>query len=306
MAFGRKGLGVVNLIDLDLSVREGDVDVTSSDLFSVLNAGAGQSILKSVLGKKSQATMPDTTSALFQPSKKSAAAKTFGSVPTQGKSSDVSPAQGDAVMVSKLGAALTGRAADFFNVMDDKAKAKLEGLVNSGQVSAEDAVKGLQYWADTTSFDKAMAQVPLSNDEQALATQRDDRQAVAQAAYGAVFSAVGNAGAIQQQIQKLTDSGQAVPDDLMAQYQASVAQASALGATAAAAQEQAANARSVNVTIFQDHFNVVAAAKAASGHPDGAVMYSSDDGAAADRLAAAGFTRLDLKGTYDAYPAIPL
>ncbi|WP_044562532.1 hypothetical protein [Azospirillum sp. B4] len=279
--------------------------MTSSDLFSVMNAGAGQSVLKFALGKKGQATMSDTASALFQPGKASAVAKTFGTVSTQGKSG-VSAASGDAVTVSKLGVALTGRAADFFNVMDDKAKAKLEGLVNSGQVSAEDAVKGLQYWADSTSFYKAMEQVPLSSDEKVLATRRDDQQAAAQAAYGAVFSAVEDTGAIQQQIQNLTDSGKAIPDDLMAQYQASVTQASALGVTAAAAQDQAANARSANATIFQDHFKVVAAAKAASGHPDGAVLYNPDDKAAADRLGAAGFTQLDLRGTNDAYPAIAL
>ncbi|WP_162487971.1 hypothetical protein [Azospirillum lipoferum] len=51
---------------------------------------------------------------------------------------------GDKVSMSKLGEALTGRAADAFKHLDAKARGMLDGLVNSGAVKAEDVVKGLQ------------------------------------------------------------------------------------------------------------------------------------------------------------------
>lgn len=58
----------------------------------------------------------------------------------------------DAVSISKLGKALTGVAAEAFKFLDPKAKGKLEGLVNSGQISAEDVALGLRSIATQATF----------------------------------------------------------------------------------------------------------------------------------------------------------
>ena len=76
----------------------------------------------------------------------------------------------DAVSVSKLGQALNGAAADVFKQLDSKARGMLEGLVNSGKISAEDAVTGLTSLATKATFNRYVAERPRDEeDKQRLA-----------------------------------------------------------------------------------------------------------------------------------------
>lgn len=104
----------------------------------------------------------------------------------------------DSVSVSKLGQALSGVAADAFKHLDSKARGVLENLVNSGQISADDAVLGLRSMATQATFSRYGRERPrdqeddqrLAASESMLNKQRglNDRMGAAREAFGQAFS----------------------------------------------------------------------------------------------------------------------
>lgn len=76
---------------------------------------------------------------------------------------------GDTVTVSKLGKALTGMAAKAFEHLDSDSKKQLESLVESGRVSADDAVKGLRSLAKNALFNRFTTESGHSAEEQQMA-----------------------------------------------------------------------------------------------------------------------------------------
>lgn len=71
----------------------------------------------------------------------------------------------DAVSVSKLGQALNGAAADLFKHLDSKARGTLEGLVNSGRISADEVVTGLKSLATKAAFNRYVAERPRDDED---------------------------------------------------------------------------------------------------------------------------------------------
>lgn len=104
----------------------------------------------------------------------------------------------DSVSVSKLGQALSGVAADAFKHLDSKARGVLETLVNSGRISAEDAVLGLRSMATQATFNRYGRERPRDQeDEQRLASSNslldkqralNERMGAAREAFGQAFS----------------------------------------------------------------------------------------------------------------------
>lgn len=92
----------------------------------------------------------------------------------------------DTVSVSRLGKALTGMAAKAFEHLDSDSKKQLEGLVESGRVSADDAVKGLRSLAKNALFNRFVTEGGQSAEEQQMAerakTLRERNAAAAKAA----------------------------------------------------------------------------------------------------------------------------
>ncbi|WP_298375048.1 hypothetical protein [Azospirillum sp.] len=66
----------------------------------------------------------------------------------------------DGVSTSPLGKALTGAAAKLFEQLDAKSREKLEGLVSSGTMKAEDVVKGLRGIAKEAVSDRYQQELP--------------------------------------------------------------------------------------------------------------------------------------------------
>ncbi len=95
-------------------------------------------------------------------------------------------AAGDTVTVSKLGKALTGMAAKAFEHLDSDSKKQLESLVESGRVSADDAVKGLRSLAKNALFNRFTTEGGHSAEEQQMAERmkvlREQNAAAAKAA----------------------------------------------------------------------------------------------------------------------------
>ena len=71
----------------------------------------------------------------------------------------------DTVNVSKLGKALTGMAAKAYEHLDKDAKTLLNNLVESGKVSAEDAVKGLRSMAKNALFGRFQQEAGSTTEE---------------------------------------------------------------------------------------------------------------------------------------------
>ncbi|MBP2306954.1 hypothetical protein GBZ48_23055 [Azospirillum melinis] len=95
---------------------------------------------------------------------------------------------GDTVAVSKLGKALSGLAAKAFEHLDSDSKKQLEGLVESGRVSADDAVKGLRSLAKNALFNRFVTESGHSAEEQ----QMSDRMKVAHEQSAAAAKATEN------------------------------------------------------------------------------------------------------------------
>lgn len=114
----------------------------------------------------------------------------------------------DAVSVSKLGQALNGAAADVFKQLDSKARGMLEGLVNSGKISAEDAVTGLKSMATKATFNRYVAERPRDEeDKQRLADSEAAWQKLQ--AYGSRMSgALSEVGRKTQDIQEAQQRGE--------------------------------------------------------------------------------------------------
>lgn len=136
-----------------------------------------------------------------------------GSSGTQ-SSSVGSAGKTDAVSVSKLGEALTGAAADVFKQLDSKARGMLEGLVNSGKISAEDAVTGLKSMATKATFNRYVSERPRDDeDKQRLADSEAAWQKLQ--AYGSRMSgALSEVGRKTQEIQEAQQRGDISMDEM--------------------------------------------------------------------------------------------
>ncbi|CAO3378950.1 hypothetical protein [Azospirillum argentinense] len=120
----------------------------------------------------------------------------------------------DAVSVSKLGQALKGAAADVFKQLDSKARGMLEGLVNSGKISAEDAVTGLKSMATKAAFNRYVSERPRDEeDKQRLADSEAAWQKLQ--AYGSRMSgALSEVGRKTQEIQEAQQRGDISMDEM--------------------------------------------------------------------------------------------
>ena len=120
----------------------------------------------------------------------------------------------DAVSVSKLGRALSGVAADVFKQLDSKARGMLEGLVNSGKISADDAVTGLKSLATKATFSRYVAERPRDEeDKQRLADSEAAWQKLQ--AYGSRMSgALSEVGRKTQDLQEAQQRGDISMDEM--------------------------------------------------------------------------------------------
>lgn len=108
-------------------------------------------------------------------------APTAKSVDASGSTTVAAPG-GDSVKVSKLGQALTGMAAKAFEHLDGDSRKQLETLVETGRVSADDAVKGLRSLAKSALFGRFVAEAPTTAEEDAASArqkQLGDKRAAA-------------------------------------------------------------------------------------------------------------------------------
>ncbi len=139
-----------------------------------------------------------------------------GSTASGGFASPATGVQGrtDAVSVSKLGQALNGVAADVFKQLDPKARGVLEGLVNSGKISAEDAVTGLKSFATKATFNRYVAERPRDEeDKQRLADSEAAWQKLQ--AYGSRMSgARSEFGNKFQELQEAQQRGEISMDEM--------------------------------------------------------------------------------------------
>lgn len=140
----------------------------------------------------------------------------YGSTTNGGVASSAIGAHGrtDAVSVSKLGQALNGVAADVFKQLDPKARGVLEGLVNSGKISAEDAVTGLKSFATKATFNRYVAERPRDEeDKQRLADSEAAWQKLQ--AYGSRMSgARSEFGRKFQELQEAEQRGEISMDEM--------------------------------------------------------------------------------------------
>lgn len=120
----------------------------------------------------------------------------------------------DAVSLSKLGQALNGAAADVFKQLDSKARGMLEGLVNSGKISAEDVVTGLKSLATKATFNRYVSERPRDEeDKQRLADSEAAWQKLQ--AYGSRMSgALSEVGRKTQEIQEAQQRGEISMDEM--------------------------------------------------------------------------------------------
>jgi hypothetical protein len=269
--------------------------MTITDIFSLTN-GTHQSSAGNPFAHVGKAAGVASADGVFTPARSG-----VGTAPSASKVAVGVPA--DKVELSGLAQALTGRAAEFFAHMDDKERGKLESLVKSGQVSVDDAVKGLEFWADEVTFMKAMTLVPSTVEEQEQARQRDSARAAFDANFKE-FATVSreNEARVEEYISaRETGSGDVADareqlDEVSQRFQAEWAKV-----------QQSREAMGDTGLVFQQAFkrrsDVVIEAKAASGHPDGAVRSNSANKAAADKLSEAGLGQLDLKNARHSFAA---
>ncbi|UKJ76064.1 hypothetical protein H1Q64_13940 (plasmid) [Azospirillum brasilense] len=116
--------------------------------------------------------------------------------------------------LSKLGQALKGAAADVFKQLDSKARGMLEGLVNSGEISAEDVVTGLKSMATKATFNRYVSERPRDEeDKQRLADSEAAWQKLQ--AYGSRMSGVlSEVGRKTQEIQEAQQRGEISTDEM--------------------------------------------------------------------------------------------
>ncbi|QCO05036.1 hypothetical protein D3867_22240 (plasmid) [Azospirillum argentinense] len=116
--------------------------------------------------------------------------------------------------MSKLGESLKGAAADVFKQLDSKARGMLEGLVNSGKISAEDVVTGLKSMATKATFNRYVSERPRDEeDKQRLADSEAAWQKLQ--AYGSRMSgALSEVGRKTQEIQEAQQRGDISMDEM--------------------------------------------------------------------------------------------
>lgn len=106
------------------------------------------------------------------------------------------PAEADSVSVSPLGKALTGAAAKLFKELDSKTRGKLDDLVSTGVLKAEDVVKGLRSIAKDAVEERYRKELPLNAEE--------TRQSEAQAAHREKFNAyVAGSAAVGREVSSI-------------------------------------------------------------------------------------------------------
>lgn len=128
----------------------------------------------------------------------------------------------DSLNVGKLAQALTGKAADLFNQMDNKARGALETLVNSGNLSAKDAVAGLAYLADSAEFQRYMEESPLTEAEAGRAAELEQLRAAlpspsGNTGYGDVREAVAKQ---KDALRAAFDAGQISEEEMQREWRA--------------------------------------------------------------------------------------
>ncbi|WP_448202770.1 hypothetical protein [Azospirillum sp. sgz302134] len=80
-------------------------------------------------------------------------------------------AKTDQVEVSELGKALTGKAADLFGHLDKKVRGKLEDLVKTKMISAEEVNLGLRAEATFALFGRFMSEAAPNDEQKALSAR---------------------------------------------------------------------------------------------------------------------------------------
>ncbi|WP_247876973.1 hypothetical protein [Azospirillum brasilense] len=120
----------------------------------------------------------------------------------------------DAVSVSKLGQALSGVAADVFKQLDSKARGMLEGLVNTGKISAEDAVTGLKSLATKATFNRYVSERPRDEEDKQRLTDSEAAWQKLQAYGSRMSGALSEVGRKTQEIQEAQQRGEISMDEM--------------------------------------------------------------------------------------------
>lgn len=263
--------------------------MTISNIFTVTNGGGGSGVSKPTLGTVGSATVSESAGSDFKATQASVRLQSVGS--------------SDSVGISKLAQAMTGPASSFLTHMDDKERGQLDELVRSGRVSAEDVVKGLAHWADELTFMKAMSFVPATEEEISQSKQQAAGRAAFEEGMRGLSDAAREQEALTEEYSQALETGTGDLQDISRRMEeASVRYREA--SSNARALDAAGGDRALQFQErFARRFQVVAQAKAASGHPDGAVMSTAENKAAADRLSQAGLDLFALKNARQSFSA---
>ncbi|CAO3427436.1 hypothetical protein [Azospirillum doebereinerae] len=236
----------------------------------MINATVFGSTSSSVQWKAVTTLSSDSVSSLFKPSSGST----------------------DSVAVSKLGQALSGVAADAFKHLDPKARGTLEGLVNSGQISADDAVLGLRSLATKATFGRYTRERPQDDQDKQMQSAKEsawnnlqtsgDRVGAARAEFGKTFAdlqASQERGAISMEdVQAKLVPAQKKLDETLTSIRASSGEA------------DGGNSVLFNADGFTKNAKGFDAAMASQASGDGfTALYSEKGNAAEQKLASLGF-----------------
>ncbi len=201
-------------------------------------------------------------------------------------------AAGDTVSVSKLGKALTGMAAKAFEHLDSDSKKQLESLVESGRVSADDAVKGLRSLAKNALFNRFVTEGGHSAEEQQMA----DRMKIAREQSAAAAKAAENPdhGAALEDLDRLGEaqkSGSVSQEDVSAMHRSISERLRGFGKAGALLVSD--DERSLMVATFSSKANRFADLDLGEDDQENSgtanKIASKDELEAAERLFAAGF-----------------
>jgi hypothetical protein len=198
----------------------------------------------------------------------------------------------DSVAVSKLGHALSGVAADAFKHLDPKARGTLENLVNSGQISADDAVLGLRSLATKATFGRYTRERPQDDQDKQMQSAKEsawnnlqtsgDRMGAARAEFGKTFAdlqASQERGEISmEEVQAKLAPAQKKLDETLTSIRASSGEA------------EGDNSVLFNADGFTKNAKGFDAAMAGRATEDGlTALYSEKGNAAEQKLASLGF-----------------
>jgi hypothetical protein len=279
-----------------------EVDMTILNIFALVNGGAGSATKAALadVGKNVGKAPSDSASGAFKRVKAAATPAPASVGQTKGGAN-----KSDNVRVSNLAQGLTGSAAELFGHLDNKARGALEGLVKSGQVSVDDAVRGLRYYADETSFYKAVEKLPGTDAEKALGEKIRGLQAAqeAKAKGPELAAATKELEQAQEEYSKALDAGVTDLKGVSDRLEAAGKAHSALFKEVFDISQRGIALRGQITLGFTRRFQIVAEAKAASGHPDGGVVNNPQDKKAADKLEKLGFGARELRNALLSYGA---